>query len=157
MEVSGYQQHSPKNIKTAMAVSHMRITSNQSCPRDRVLNTNLLKRGAGSVHIIAACSVHVHERVGNVDAPKEAMPEGERVGHGATGERIHGLAGLKYAGEGELVGADVRKHVAEGGPGIGGAVAGGVAADHGGPSHHVSVRHFVEQDAGVIDEARLQV
>lgn len=144
-----------------MAISHMSITSYESRPRHRILNLNLLKRGAGSAHIIAARSVHVHERVSNVDAAEVAMPQRKRVHRGATRERIHGLAGLEHAGEGEVVGAGVGvgvgEHGAEGGPGVGSAVAGGVATDHGGPGDHVSVRHFVEQDAGFVDEARVEV
>lgn len=85
------------------------------------------------------------------------MPKRQSVSRGATGKRVHAFTRLEHAGEGELVGLDAGEHVSERGPGVGVAVAGGVAADHDGPRYHVSVRHFVEQAASFVHEARLKV
>lgn len=85
------------------------------------------------------------------------MPKRQSVGRGATRKRVHAFTRLEHAGEGELVGLDVAEHVSERSPGVGVAVAGGVTADHGGPSYHISIRHFVEQAASFVHEARLQV
>lgn len=136
----------------------MSVASNKRGPKHRVLGGNAVEDEACVLHINAASSVQVEERIRNVIGALQAALDGSSMGSRPARDGPHFPAGLQDARHGVFIWSGASGgHLSEHGPGAGVVAAGCVAGYHGGPGDDVWLGHFVEQVAGGVDEASLEV